>query len=179
MSSVIPVPVRRFIVEQHLKGESLKSIADELCLSVSGVRKIWRRYRNDGDAGLRIGYGHSGRRGVRGDRRIYRCAVWLKRRHPKWGAVLIHLKLQERYPQRHLPHPRIFQRWFRQLQLNYRETRKPPVESARAKAVHEVWQLDATSHQRLADGTPASWIALVDEYSGGMLQSVVFPPVRL
>ena len=179
MSSVIPVPVRRFIVERHLKGESLRSIANELCLSVSGVRKIWRRYRDHGDAGLIIGYGQSGRRGLRSDRLIYRCAVWLKRRHPGWGAVLIHLKLKERYPKREIPHPRTFQRWFRQLQLNYREVRKPIVESAKAEAVHEVWQLDATSHQRLADDTPASWVTLVDEYSGGMLQSVVFPPVCL
>lgn len=179
MTTVIPVPLRREIVTRHQAGEPLSKIAQQLNLSVWGVRKIWRQYRDNGEAGLAIRYGQSGRSGLRGERLIYRAAVWLKRRHPGWGAGLIRVLLAERYPQAVIPHQRTLQRWFRQQQLSVPPMRRPPVERHRAERVHDVWQLDATSHQRLADGTPVSWISLVDEHSGAVLESRAFSPIRL
>ncbi len=52
MTAVIPVPLRREIVRRHEAGESLSGIAQQLRLSVWGVRKIWRQYRDKGEAGL-------------------------------------------------------------------------------------------------------------------------------
>ncbi|MBD2030946.1 hypothetical protein H6F55_13205 [Phormidium sp. FACHB-322] len=179
MTSVIPVPLRREIVRRHEAGETLSGIAQQLKLSVWGVRKIWRQYRDKGEAGLAIRYQYSGRSGPRGERLIYRAAVWLKRRHPRWGAGLIRVLLAERYPQAVIPHQRTLQRWFRQQRLSVPPMRHPPVERHRAERVHEVWQLDVTSHQRLADGTPVSWLSLIDEHSGAVLESRAFPPIRL
>lgn len=179
VTHVIPVPMRREIVERHQRGEPLSKIAAALQLSFWGVRQIWRQYRASGDAGLTIHYDQSGCRGPRSERLIYRAAVWLKRRHPGWGAGLIWVLLRERYPTVPLPHRRTLQRWFRQQQLSVPRMAHPPVERHRAASVHQTWQLDATSHQRLADGTPASWISVIDEYSGALLESRAFPPVRL
>jgi|GEM_PF-4788900 len=91
--------------------------------------------------------------------------------------------------------------------------RRPPVEPHRAERVADVWQLNATSHQRLgmaiqsvgiavsavpgpvrsilrgnwrlnephplADGTPVSWLSLIDEHRGTVLESRAFSPIRL
>jgi len=179
MTNVIPVPLRRDIVTRHQAGEPFSEIAQQLRLSVWGVRKIWRQYRDQGEAGLAIRYRQSGRSGPRAERKIYRAAVWLKRRHRGWGAGLIRVLLAERYPQAVIPHQRTLQRWFRHQHLSVPPMRCPPVERHRAERVHDVWQLDATSHQRLADGTPVSWISLIDEHSGALLESHPFPPIRL
>jgi len=178
MTRVIPVPIRREIVERHQQGETLNEIAQALQLSYWGVRKIWRQYRKEPTGGLSIGYGNSGRHGQRYSRKIYRCAMWLKRRHPSWGASFIRVILNERYGNESLPHPRTLQRWFRAQHLSVPRTHHPVTERVRAQVVHQIWQLDATSHQRLADGTPASWISLVDEHSGALLSSRAFPPVH-
>lgn len=179
MASAIPVPIRREIVARHQQGETLHEIAEALGFSFWGVRKIWRAYRDHAAAGLTIGYPRSGRSGVRSERLVYRAAVWLKRHHPGWGAGLIRVMLQERYPNKRLPHKRTFERWFRAQQLSIPPTVHPQPERIRAQCVHQTWQLDATSHQQLADGTPASWLSLVDEHSGALLESRAFPPVHL
>lgn len=178
MTRVIPVPIRREIVTRHQQGEPLKAIAQSLQLSYWGVRKIWRQHRREPTHGLSIGYANSGRRGHRCSHKLYRCAIWLKRRHPSWGASFILVILKERYESESLPHPRTLQRWFQAQHLSIPKTHHPVTERVRAQSVHQTWQLDATSHQRLADGTPASWISLVDEHSGALLESRAFPPVH-
>lgn len=179
MTRVIPVPVRREIIERHRQGETLSEIAQCLSLSYWGVRQIWRVYRDQGESGLAIRYTDSGCRGVRGDRLIYRGALWLKRRHPKWGGGFIRVVLQQRYPDRRVPHARTLQRWFAQHQLQPLRPQHRRETCPRAHQVHQTWQLDATSHLRLQDGAPVSWLSLSDEYSGGLLQSIAFPPIRL
>ncbi|MGJ3245206.1 MAG: hypothetical protein ACFE0I_04220 [Elainellaceae cyanobacterium] len=179
MAHAIPVPIRREIIERHQQGETIAAIADGLSLSFWGVRQIWRHYRKYGEAGLALHRERSVRYGPRCARVIYRSALWLKRRHRSWGAGLIRVLLQQRYPDSPLPHPRTFQRWFRAHQLNPVRAQRPSVVRERATHVHQVWQLDAASHVRLADGSPASWISLIDEYSGALLQSEAFPPLHL
>jgi len=178
MASAIPVPVRREIIERHQRGETLSQIAHALSLSYWGVRQIWRQYREAGEAGLALHVQRSGRRGPRCSRLIYRAALWLKRHHRGWGAGLIRVLLNERYPNQVLPHRRTLQRWFASHQLTQVPPQHPPVPREWAQQVHQVWQLDATSHIRLADGSPASWLSLIDEYSGALLMSEAFPPVH-
>lgn len=179
MAKAIPVPIRHEIIERHQHGETIAEIADALSLSFWGVRQIWRQYRNEGDAGLALHRERSDRYAPRCARVIYRSALWLKRHHRSWGAGLIRVILQQRHPDVPLPHPRTLQRWFRAHQLNPVRVQRPSVVPERAVQVHQVWQLDATSHIRLADGSPASWISLIDEYSGALLQSEAFPPLHL
>lgn len=174
MANAIPVPIRREIIERHQHGETIAEIADALSLSFWGVRQMWRQYRKFGDAGLALQYENSVRDGPRCARVIYRSALWLKRHQRSWGAGLIRVILQQRHPDISIPHPRTFQRWFRAHQLNPVRVQRPSVVRKRATQVHQVWQ-DATSHVRLADGSSASWISLIDEYSGALLQSEAFP----
>lgn len=179
MPAPIPLAIRRQIVARHQQGESLKQISGSLNLSFSTVRAIWRSYRQKGEAGLLPAYDCCGPSGVHSLKLIYRAALALKRRHRKWGAGLIRLILAQRWGDKLLPQERTFQRWWRRAGLNVAPRRVPREPKQWAKAVHEVWQMDATSHLRLADSSGASWLQICDEHSGAMLEAISFPPLHL
>jgi transposase len=176
MPRAIAVPIRQQIVERHQQGVTLAAVAGELGLSVWTVRQLWRRARQRGTGDLAPDYGHCGRRGPRALPRVYRAAGWLRRRHPTWGAGLIRVVLQERWPDRAVPSERTLQRWFHHRGLSPRRRHRLPQPRGRGHQPHAVWQLDATEHVRLANGTEVSWLAIVDEATGAHLAAVVFPP---
>ena len=173
----IPMAIRQKIVELHRSGISLKNIAQNLRLSFWTVRKLWRSAREQ--ASVPPNYAACGPAQPRTARLVYRAAHWLKRRHPAWGARFVLALFAERWPHQTLPHPRTVQRWWQRAQLSQPRLSLPPQHKARAQQVHEVWQMDATSHLRLADQSGASWLSLVDEVSRAVLAAVAFPPLRV
>lgn len=178
MPSAIAVPIRQKIVDQRQQGDTIAKIAASLDLSYWSVRTIVRRYRDQGDAGIVPNYQNCGASTPRHSQHVYRASLWLKRRHPNWGAGLILVMLKERWPTQTMPSERTVQRWFKQQGLSRSVPRRlAPRKREGARFVHEVWQLDATSHQRLADGSGVSWLSLVEEVSGAHLFSQVFPPL--
>ena len=168
--------VRRRIVEAHQKGQSLKAIAQKENLSYSSVLGYWRRYRQRGLEGLAPDYQHCGRSGPVNDDLMYRAARYLKYLHRQWGAALIRLKLEQRYPKASLPSVRTLQRWFKRAHLTPLRKRLPKPEQTRAQAPHEVWQVDAKEQLTLNDGTAACYLSVSDEHSGAFLEAPVFPP---
>jgi transposase len=177
MPKAIPVPIRRRIVERHQQDESLPAIAKDLGLPFETVRGIWRRYRDRGEVGLQPDYDKCGKRGIRSPKLVYRAAIWLKRAHPKWGATLIKLLIEEKWPALETPHARTLQRWFRAAGVDRRHKRRVTGQNhARGKAVHEVWQMDAKEQIQLADGSEGSWLSLTDEQSGAIIAAGIFPP---
>lgn len=177
MAVPIPVPVRQVIVERHERGETLDAIAQEMEMSFWTVRKIWRRYRDKGEAGLRPEYDISAGREIRSPQLAYRAAVWLKRAHPKWGAGLIRLLIVEKWPELEVPHERTLQRWFRAAGVNQRGKRRITGQSnKRGQEVHEVWQIDAKEQMKLADESEASWLMATDEKTGAIISGQIFPP---
>jgi transposase len=176
MPQAVPVAVRQAIVERHQAGVSLPAIAQEQGLSPWTVRTIWRRYRDGGAAGLVPDYAACGRPGPRHARPIYEAALALRREHPGWGSGLIRLELETAFPDHDLPHDATIRRWFREAGLGRPRPSPRPPDPPRTRQPHARWQLDATEHIRLADGTEVSWLAASDEASGAMLGAVVFPP---
>jgi hypothetical protein len=171
----VPLPVRQSLVHRHLQGETLAALATDLHQPLPTVRHLWRRYRDRGEAGLAPEYGRCAHRGPRCARLLYRAALWLRRHHPTWGAGLIRLLLQQRWPERAVPHERPLQRWFQQAELNHPPRRLPPQHRQRGQRAHAVWQIDAKEQVTLADGGHASWLTVVDEASGAILATEVFP----
>src|SRR5947199_254295 len=111
----------------------------------------------------------------------------MKTRQPVWplrpsGAILTGAHVVRRLPRR-FPMPRpvplpvrraIFRR--RQADLAPAPAGRPRREDApRATAPHQTWQMDACEHLRLLQGE-ACWLRLIDEYTGAVLLTVVFPP---
>jgi hypothetical protein len=176
MPQAIALPIRQVIVQRHQQGQSLGQIALDLQLPYGTVRKLWRRYRDAGQAGLTPDYRRCGRLGPRGDARMIRAACWLKRLHPTWGAVLIRLIVQQRWPDRLVPPERTLQRWFRLAGVNRSPRRPQPRSPRRGGQPHEVWEMDAVEKQRLANGRLASWLTITDEASGAILTAELSPP---
>ena len=180
MPRAIAVPLRQEMIERHRdRHESLASIAHTLNLSESGVRKLWRQYEAQGEAGLVPRYDRCGPPETAFSRRVYRGALTLKRRHPAWGAGYIRVCIAEKWPEERLPAERTVQRWFQIKGLNRSHSLSPPQERSGARQPHEVWQMDATEQVKLAGEDRASWLACVDEATGAVLATPVFPPRSL
>ena len=172
----IALPIRQEIVRRHKQGQSLGRIARDLKLSYNTVRALWRRGRGSGPDALASRYHHRGRPARPDSRRSTRAACWFKRRHPSWGAGLIRVLLQERWPDQTIPSTRTLQRAFRAAGWSRPRRRSPPVVRHRGAAPHAVWQMDAVDGARLADGAAACWLTVSDEHSGAILLARLFPP---
>lgn len=177
----MPVPISMSVREQitalRLRGAKLVEIAQQLNLSFWTVRNLYRKFRDH--QGATVSPNYSVGLLLRSDKLIYRAALWLKRLHPLWGAGFVLCLLQERYPDRPLPHQRTLQRWWQAKGLRRPCRRSVRQEKDWAKRVHEIWQMDAKSHLKLADQSGASWLTLSDEASGAVLSCRVFPPAGL
>jgi hypothetical protein len=81
---------------------------------------------------------------------------------------------------RTLPCVRTLQQWFRRVGLGPPPPgRRPAAAVNRATAPHQVWQADAAEEILLGDGTRVSWLRIVDEFTGAVLHTAIFPPREL
>lgn len=126
MGKAIALEIRKRIISSHESGMSLRSLSEELGLSYSGVRQIWKRYRAKGAQGLAADYSKCGSAGPRFSPSIFRAACWLKRLNPSCGAPLIRARLKVRYPTKKIPSVRTLQNWFSQKNLQPRRVISPP-----------------------------------------------------
>ncbi|MEL7196591.1 MAG: hypothetical protein AAFO96_29475 [Bacteroidota bacterium] len=97
--------------------------------------------------------------------------------HPNWGAEKIRAELLKMRPGLHVPHYRTLNRWFHwnnQIHLPSR-SKLPRCASSQATYLHEGWQLDAKEELTTADGKKNCWLNITDEYSGTVIDPVVFP----
>lgn len=173
MPKPIPVAVRQQIVERHQMGERLAQISPELEVPYESARNVWRVYRQEGR--IAPNYAACGRQ-VQASRWVYRAALFLKRRHPTWGAPLIRQIIGDQWSTEALPHAGSLQRWFRQAGLN------PPqaavvgeARRGRGRAAHPVWEMDSREGMILSNGEKVSWLVVSDEASGAVLSGEVFP----
>ena len=169
---------RREIIGRIEAGESQAGVARELKVSYGMVRKLWQRYREQGQITPR--YERCGPKGPRKAGEVYAQAVALKAAHPSWGAGVIRVELAGQVAVEQLPSERTLQRWFRQAKVarpRPERTAQPSVK--RGQAAHEVWALDAKEQIRLADGSYVSWLTITDEGSGAILAAALFPPTTV
>jgi Helix-turn-helix domain len=178
MPSALSTELRLKIVELYAKGNKLLDVCEHLHLSYCTVRKICKRYQEEGQAALKPHYHNCGRpRAQPCGALIYRAALWLKRLHHQWGAALILVKLKARYHRKTLPGERTLQRWFHAAGLYKTKTSLPAPKKRWAKRVHDTWQMDAKEKLHLASGQKACYLTVVDEKSGCLLRAFVFPPL--
>ena len=179
MPSPIPVPVRQAIFKRWQKGESLSRLAEDFKIPVRTIRNLVRRFSQRGQEGLEPDYGRCATRTLPTDSESYQKAMELRRQHPKWGSGLIRIFLQKQHSVG-CPSERTLQRWFRQATMPEAPPgRRPAGNDHRAQRPHEVWQMDAVEQLRLGSGHRVSWLRVVDECSGAVLQTTIFPPSLL
>lgn len=177
MPRAVALPIREQIIALHQQGIRLTTIAQQLGLSYHTVRQCGQRFCHEGIAGLSPRYAHCGPKQRQFSAVVQEAALTMKREHPRWGAGLIRVELQQQFPPIALPSSRSLQRWFVAAGLKPLHSQRPASVSSRARRVHEVWELDAKERMRLLDGTGTSVLTVTDEASGAWLGALVFPPV--
>jgi transposase len=172
----IPIPIRRKLWERAQQGEASSALASAFDLSSRTVRNLLKRFREGGDGSVGPDYRTPAPPHTKPEE--IRLAVLTKRQeHRTWGAELIRVALSEERPEVAWPHPRTMRRWFQQAGLAPAPCgRRPGASFARATQPHETWQIDASEHIRLSNGDQASWLRVVDEATGAVLGTAVFPP---
>ncbi|MEO1515516.1 MAG: hypothetical protein AAFV95_10895 [Bacteroidota bacterium] len=175
MGSALAYKKRELIVKEKLNGKTLACIALENNFSYSTTCRIWRRFKRHGFEGLSANYNNCGPSTIKHSKKVYRCGLWLKRRHPKWSAPFILTLLQDRYPNEIFPSVRTMQLWFRKAGLSLPKAyRKEPVVE-KVGAVHDRWQIDAKENLKLQNGSKGCYLSVVDVKSGAALGAPVFP----
>jgi transposase len=175
MPAPIPLPVRQSIFLRWQQGESVGRIAEVLQLSTRTVRNLVRRFAQHGAEGLGPDYDRCATRKMPEDSAAFRKAVDFRRQHPGWGGGLIRVMLHEEHEVS--PSTRTLQRWFQHEHLSPAPPgRHPASEKQRARHRHDIWQMDAVDQLRLGSGQRVSWLREVDECSGAVLRTTIFPP---
>jgi Homeodomain-like domain len=170
----IAIPVRQAIFERRQRGQSVGMIAVALGLKTRTVRHLVRRFAQRGPDGLAFDYVRCVTKPAPSQNVAYRQALQLRQEHAGWGAGLIRVMLRQ--AQVECPSERTLQRWFRQAEAPPAPPgRRPDLKEERARRPHEVWQMDAAEQIALANRHRVSWLRVVDECSGAVLQTSVFP----
>jgi Helix-turn-helix domain len=178
MPAPLPLPLRRRILEHQRRGLSPAAIARQLGLPERTVRALCVRFRAGGAAALDPAYR---RPTVTAPPAAVQEALLLHAQHPGWGAPYLLLQLRQQHPGlTDLPSARTLQRWFaRRRQPPAPAGRKPATARNPAQRAHEVWQMDAVEQLPLQTGQRVSWLRWVDELTGAVLGTEVFPPRHL
>jgi hypothetical protein len=177
MPRPLPVPVRQAIWRRLQDGQDTPTIARELDLDPRTVRRLIGRLRHEGPAALSPAYGRCGTATPRPADPLVQAVRGLRRDHPTWGAGLIRVMLRRQFPDDKMPAVRTLQRWLSRADLAPASAgRRPAKDARRAGRPHQIWQMDATELVRLRSDQLVCWLRLVDECSGAVLWTAVFPP---
>ena len=171
-----PCPRAPSHLARYQDGQDGPTIAQALGLPTRTVRHLLSRFRRGGPGSLSPSYDRCGAATPKPAESLVQIALGLRRQHPTWGAGLIHVMLRRQLPDTSLPSVRTLQRWFRSADLCPAPVgRRTATDSRRARRPHEAWQMDAAELVKLRTGQLVSWLRIVDECSGAVLQTAVFP----
>lgn len=181
MPKPVPVPVRQKIWERAAQGESAASLAEFFDLPPRTVRHLLKRAREQGHSGLHPSYRGPARLDHAYPDEVRQAVLASRRDHPTWGAELIRVILADAQPAVVWPSSPTIRRWFRAADL---APAPAPAgrrlgsssSSSRATHPHQTWQVDASEHIPIADKSEVCWLRIVDEATGAVLRTDVFPP---
>ena len=172
MAQKIPYKVREQIVSDRKSGLSYGEISQRHGYSISGVKKIWYRYQKLGEAGLPDSYANCGSKlAYHVDIRALISSI----RAGREGALYIRSILEERYPNKRIPHERTIQRWWKLAGVNQPKGRPRKSQANWTSLAHEVWQIDGKEKIKMGNGEQVSWLNIVDEGSKAQLSTELFP----
>jgi transposase len=165
-----------------LQGQTLRELAEELGCSVETVRKWWRKGRKIGIEGLKRQ--RQGRRATgtlsQYDPLVAQQAEAYKRQHRGWGAdrVLIELGKDPQLAGLKLPKRSRLAAFFKErcpeCVKRYKAQPPAPASIHKARAVHEVWQMDNQEEIHLANGAMAVVCNIRDPYGAAPIASQAF-----
>lgn len=175
----IDTPVRRAIWLRFCAGQSVAEIAKDLQVSRRTVRHLVQLFQTHGEEAAFARYDRCGPHEQRDPPAWQVRAQEMRHAHPRWGAVLIRTLLLEEFEAAEVPCVRTLQRCLPPIERSAprRSSQQDKAPYQRASKPHACWQVDAADQLRLQTGQLVSWLRVVDECSGAVLKTVVFPPM--
>lgn len=178
MPAPVPLPIRQAIQRRSERGATTSELSQAFGIPARTVRNLLRRFRACGAEGLTPDYRRLPQPPPAPEHPAFSPAARLREAHAGWGAGLIRIYL-EIQGVRPLPCVRTLQKWFRRVGLGPAPPGRRPVAARRATTPHQVWEIDAAEEIPLGDGARVSWLRIVDEFTGAVLHTAVFPPRAL
>ena len=176
MGQAINLILRERLLELRQQGATLEQISDELGIAYGTTKKLCRRFRELGAAGLQPDYSNCGKKAA--GRLAPQKDEVLNQRvlHPTWGSPRIRVGLNAAGAGAPVASIRTLQRWYRSAGLYSPRRQGAGPSIGRSTAPHNIWEVDAKENLSLADGSPACYLTIGDEKTGAWLEAVVFPP---
>lgn len=109
MAKAIPYDYRVKIVKRMKQGEKASDLSEEMGYSESGIKKIWRLYKEKGEQAYYNNYSNCGH-AKSYDMAIRQAAEQV--RDNMQGGNYVHSKLRQKYPLQRIPSSRTLQRWW-------------------------------------------------------------------
>ena len=174
MGEVIPMVLRKRLVELCGSGKTVAEASRILGVGYPGAAKLWRRYCAQGESALDIGYARCGRKSPYLDaiRDAISSAV---QSNENLGAPIIRSRLLAQGCHDQVPHERTIQRWWKAKGHNKPRGRRPKQDSSYAAEPHHTWQIDAKEKVATADGQRHTYLSITDEATCTFLKGHVFP----
>jgi transposase len=153
-------------------------VAGEFSVSLRTVQRLFLRFEQHGAEAIAPHYEQCGTPQAT-EAEVVRSLCQLRRDHPRWGAEMIRLELQDQYAV--LPCARTIQRHLRKAGLRTAPAGRPYSGNyprvPRAERPHQGWQTDASENLALKS-KQVCWLRVVDECSGAFLKTSIFPQAR-
>jgi hypothetical protein len=176
MGQSTSLSLRQSVINLRSEGLSLVAISEQTGVPYGTVQRLCSHHKKSGgDWDLTPNYAACGKVGANRSDWCYRASLWLRRLHPQWGAPLIRLKLQQKYPDRLVASERTIQYWIKASVLPKSRNKVPKEPKIWAQLPHDIWQTDGKEQQKLCDGRPFCWLTMTDERSGGVIETPLFP----
>jgi len=176
MPAAVSSTIRRALWLASQQGFCTAELVERFHLPARTVRHLLQRGHDNGGAIPAASYHHFGTRDPASAGDVFRTAMELKALHPDWGARFLLGALAKTLPGQPLPSERTLRRWFRGNDQPAGAAGRRRERLARAQAPHGRWQVDACDQMPLATGEQISWLRGVDECTGTVLGTAVFPP---
>jgi transposase len=175
---LFPSPSGTRFFDRWQKQSRPHEVAGELAVSLRTVQRLFARFEQHGADAIAPHYQQCGGPCAT-DAEVVHEFCQLRRAHPRWGAEMLRLELQEQHAE--LPCARTIQRHLRKAGLQPAPAGRPPAGSyprvPRAQRPHQGWQTDASEELALKS-KQACWLRVVDECSGAFLKTLIFPYAR-
>jgi len=169
------------VVERHVAGETLRTIAADMRLSFYTVRKWWRKYRHEGWNGLvprppgppAYGALHEF------DDLVKYVTLRLKCEHPAWGldVLLLHLSRRSSLRGKRLPKRTALYNYLKPFYSRFRARRlrvkRPKTQVIEVTAVHQCWQIDFKGDVSAAEQMIIKPLNVCDEYTSAPLACIL------
>lgn len=172
MAKPIPYDYRRQLVTLRKSGKKFKEIVKIIPYSEASLKRLWSRYKKEGEKGLLTRYQNCGIKSP------YEETVKERIDSVKdgdQGAPYVRSQLLELYPEMKVPSERTIQYWWKSAGAS-RPKEPPKNRSTWTKEPNHTWQIDGKGYLTLATGKQISWMKVADEATSSELKTRLFFP---